>query len=171
MQWRIDLNTFLLRKTHSRCITRQRTMLVVHVGWLLGISGHHWWFLVLTGNIWWLWMIFVVLFTTLSLNNSIRCVIFLLFALFPKGKGSLFVQCWQILVFTSAYALNFMNRRLGPYFDCWGSLLGPYFMKSWVPIGSLFLSMKVPISLGNSVFVACSEILLTLLIWDVHTWM
>ena len=30
-------------------------------------------------------------------------------------------------------------------------LLGPYFMKSWVPIGSLFLSMEVPISLGNSV--------------------
>ena len=29
--------------------------------------------------------------------------------------------------------------------------MGPYFMESWVPIGSLFLSMEVPISLGNSV--------------------
>ena len=29
--------------------------------------------------------------------------------------------------------------------------MGPYFRKSWVPIGSLFLSMEVPISLGNNV--------------------
>ena len=76
IQCKIEFNTFLLRKTHSRCIKWLRTMLVVHVGWLLGISGHHWWFLVLTGNIWWLWITFVVLFTTLSLNNAIFCVIF-----------------------------------------------------------------------------------------------
>ena len=30
---------------------------------------------------------------------------------------------------------------------------GPYFIKSWVPIGSLFLSFEVPISFGNSVTV------------------
>ena len=56
---------------------------------------------------------------------------------------------------------------MGPYFGCQGSLLGPSFMKSWVPIGSLFLSMEVPISLGNSVvgikkwspfFVSASEV-------------
>ena len=29
--------------------------------------------------------------------------------------------------------------------------MGPYFMKSWVPIRSLFLRLEVPISLGNSV--------------------
>ena len=28
--------------------------------------------------------------------------------------------------------------------------MGPYFIKSWVPIGSLFLSLEVPISFGNS---------------------
>ena len=28
--------------------------------------------------------------------------------------------------------------------------MGPYFMKSWVPIRSLFLRLEVPISLGNS---------------------
>ena len=39
---------------------------------------------------------------------------------------------------------------MGPYFGCWGSLLGPYFTKSWVPIGSLFQSLGVPISLGDS---------------------
>jgi len=48
------------------------------------------------------------------------------------------LQCWQILAFTSAHALNFINRRFGSLF--WsprvpiGSLfhgkLGPY----WVPI-------------------------------------
>ena len=53
------------------------------------------------------------------------------------GTGSV-LQCWQILVFTSAYALNFINCRFGSLF--WlprvpiGSLfqekLGPY----WVPI-------------------------------------
>ena len=53
------------------------------------------------------------------------------------GTGSV-LRCWQILVFTSAYALNFINRRFGSLF--WllrvpiGSLfhekLGPY----WVPI-------------------------------------
>ena len=53
------------------------------------------------------------------------------------GTGSV-LHCWQILVFTSAYALNFINRRFGSLF--WllrvpiGSLfhekLGPY----WVPI-------------------------------------
>ena len=53
------------------------------------------------------------------------------------GTGSV-LRCWQILVFTSAYALNFINRRFGSLF-CLprvpiGSLfhekLGPY----WVPI-------------------------------------
>jgi len=53
------------------------------------------------------------------------------------GTGSV-LKCWQILAFTSAYALNFINRRFGSLF--WlprvpiGSLfhekLGPY----WVPI-------------------------------------
>ena len=28
--------------------------------------------------------------------------------------------------------------------------MGPYFIKSWVPIRSLFLGLKVPISFGNS---------------------
>ena len=42
IQCKIDLNTFLLRKPHIRCIKCLRTMLVVHVGWLLGIPGHHW---------------------------------------------------------------------------------------------------------------------------------
>ena len=44
------------------------------------------------------------------------------------GTGSV-LHCWQILVLTSAYALNLINR-------CFGSILtaeGPYFMKSWVP--------------------------------------
>ena len=45
---------------------------------------------------------------------------------------------------------------LGPLFSCWGSLMGPYFIKSWVPIansiGSLFLSLKVPITFGNRAF-------------------
>ena len=53
------------------------------------------------------------------------------------GTGSV-LHCWHISVFTSAYALNFINRRFGSLF--WllrvpiGSLfhdkLGPY----WVPI-------------------------------------
>ena len=55
-----------------------------------------------------------------------------------------------ILILTSAYALNFIIVILGPYSGCQGSLLGPYFIKSWVLIGSLFLSLEVPISFGNS---------------------
>ena len=83
IQCKIDFNTFLLRKTYRRGMKWLRTMLLVHVDWLLGIPGHRRWFLVLTGNNWWLWMTFGVLFTTLSLNNAIFCVIlwYLLLAL------------------------------------------------------------------------------------------
>ena len=42
IQCEIDFNTFLLRKPHSWCIKWLRTMLVVDIGWLLGILGHHW---------------------------------------------------------------------------------------------------------------------------------
>ena len=76
IQCKIDFNTFLLCKPHSRGTKWLRTLLLVHVGWLLGIPGHHLWFLVLTGNTWWLMMIFGVSFTTLSLKNAIFCVIF-----------------------------------------------------------------------------------------------
>ena len=55
-----------------------------------------------------------------------------------------------ILILTSAYALNFIIVILGPYSGCQGSLLGPYFIKSWVLIGSLFLSLEVPKSFRNS---------------------
>ena len=43
--------------------------------------------------------------------------------------------------FPHAYALNFINCCFGPYFGCWGSLLGPYFTK-WVPIVSLSQSRR-----------------------------
>ena len=39
---------------------------------------------------------------------------------------------------------------LGPYFDCWGSLLGPYCTKKWVLIGSLSQSLGVFISFRDS---------------------
>ena len=52
IQCKIYFNTFLLRKPHSRCLKWLRTMSEVHVGWLLGIPGHHRWSLVLTGNVW-----------------------------------------------------------------------------------------------------------------------
>ena len=45
------------------------------------------------------------------------------------GSG---LYCWQILVFTHAYALMSIHRSFGPYFGCWWSLLGPYFTKKWV---------------------------------------
>ena len=37
--------------------------------------------------------------------------------------------------------------------------MGPYFIKSWVPIGSLFLSLEVPKSFRNSalVYVDCGK--------------
>ena len=54
IQCRIEFNTFLLRKPHSRCIKWLGTMLMAHVVWLVGIPGHYFWLLVLTGNIWWL---------------------------------------------------------------------------------------------------------------------
>ena len=42
IQCKIDFNTFLLRKPHSWCIKWLRTMLVVDIGWFLGIPGDHW---------------------------------------------------------------------------------------------------------------------------------
>ena len=76
IQCKIDFNTFLLPKPHRRCKKWLINMLVVHVGCLLGVPGHQWWFMALTGTIWWLGTNFGVLFTTLSLNNAIFCVIF-----------------------------------------------------------------------------------------------
>ena len=56
------------------------------------------------------------------------------------GNGS-GLRCWRILIFSHAYAINFINRCFGSLF--WllgvpisqknGSLLGPY----WVPISKL----------------------------------
>ena len=76
IQCKIDFNTFLLPKPHSRCKKWLINMLVVHVGCLLGVPGHQWWYLALIGTIWWLLTNFDVLFTTLSLNNAIFLVIF-----------------------------------------------------------------------------------------------
>jgi len=53
------------------------------------------------------------------------------------GTGSV-LHCWQMLVFTSAYALNFINRLFGslfwlprvPIWSLFHEKLGPY----WVPI-------------------------------------
>ena len=39
----------------------------------------------------------------------------------------------------------------GPYFGCWGSLLGPYFIKKWILIGSLSQSLGVLNSFGGNV--------------------
>ena len=35
---------------------------------------------------------------------------------------------------------------MGPFFDCQGSLLGPYFIKCLAPVRSLLLGLEVPIS-------------------------
>ena len=39
---------------------------------------------------------------------------------------------------------------MGPHFGCPGSLLGPYFINCWVPIGFPFLCLQVPICFRNS---------------------
>ena len=66
------------------------------------------------------------------------------------------LHCWQILIFTYAYTLIFIHRRLGPYFGCWGSFLGPHFTKNWVLIGSLSQSLGVFISFGGSEYGECA---------------
>ena len=74
IQCKIDFNTFLLRKTHRRYKKWLKTMLVVGC-WVflvtIGIFSANWQYLVIFG----------VLFTTLSLNNAIFCVIFCSFKL------------------------------------------------------------------------------------------
>ena len=71
------------------------------------------------------------------------------------GTRSL-LHFWQISMFTPAGAPNIIKYQissiLGPYFGCRGSLFGPYFVKIWVPIGSLFLSSQVPDSFAHSAF-------------------
>ena len=54
--------------------------------------------------------------------------------------------------FTYAYALIFMNRHFGSLFWLLRSLLGPYFTKKWVLIGSLSQSLGVLTSFGGSAF-------------------
>ena len=46
----------------------------------------------------------------------------------------------------------------GPYKDLFGVSQIIYFTKSWVPIGSLFQSLGVPISLGDSEIVDTQSI-------------
>ena len=65
------------------------------------------------------------------------------------GTGSV-LHCWQNLVFTSAYALNFINRRFGSLFWLLRVPIGSLFHEKLGPYWVIFLSMKVPISLGNS---------------------
>ena len=60
------------------------------------------------------------------------------------------VACWTPLPCKFPCRLRLHWCEKGPYFDCQGSLLGPYFIKSWVPIGSLFLSSEVPKSFNIS---------------------
>ena len=55
-----------------------------------------------------------------------------------------FSICFLLATFgwIHAFVANLVVSRLrvilGPYFGCSGSLLGPYFMKNWVPFWSLF---------------------------------
>ena len=77
---------------------------------------------------------------------------------FHSHKECRFSLCrhwfWSTLLanfdFTYAYALIFMNRHFGSLFWLLGSLLGPYFTKKWVLIGSLSQSMGVLISFRGS---------------------
>ena len=63
------------------------------------------------------------------------------------GSG---LHCWQILIFTYAYALIFIHRRFGSLFWLLGVLIGSLFHKKWVLIGSLSQSLGVLISFGDS---------------------
>ena len=59
------------------------------------------------------------------------------------GTGSV-LRSWQIW-FLPLHTLQISQMvASGPHFDCWGSLLGPYFIKSWVSIRSLFLCLDIP---------------------------
>ena len=69
---------YIMRKSHNRCIKWFRKLLVDHVIWL---SWSSLLFFVPIGNIWWFWMIFGVLFTTLSLNNAKFCFIYVIWSL------------------------------------------------------------------------------------------
>ena len=72
----------------------------------------------------------------------VNCLIF-------AGIGS-GLHCWQILIFTYAYALIFIHRRFGSLFWLLGVLIGSLFHKKWVLIGSLSQSLGVLISFGDS---------------------
>ena len=60
------------------------------------------------------------------------------------------LHCWQILIFTYAYALIFIHRHFGSLFWLLGVLIGSLFHKIWVLIGSLSQSLGVFISFRGS---------------------
>ena len=82
---------------------------------------------------------------TCSLKPSFaheNCLIF-------AGIGS-GLHCWQILIFTYAYALIFIHRCFGSLFWLLGVLFWPLYHKKWVLIGSLSQSLGVFISFRDS---------------------
>ena len=85
------------------------------------------------------------LFSLFWLHSRKECQFSLQFA--GIGSG---LHCWQILIFTYAYALIFIHRRFGSLFWLLGVLIGSLFHKKWVLIGSLSQSLGVLISFGDS---------------------
>ena len=55
-----------------------------------------------------------------------------------------------IRAFVVNLVVSWLRVILGPYFGRSGSLLGPYSMKNWVPIWSLFQWSEVPKRIGCS---------------------
>ena len=72
------------------------------------------------------------------------------FLFFSGSPFSMFLNVWCISIFSPVYALIFLICHFGSQFFPLGSLLGPYFIKIWPPIGSLFLCSQIPKSFKNS---------------------
>ena len=68
---------------------------------------------------------------------------------YNNGSG---LNCWQILIFTSAYALIFRHRRFGSLFWLLWVLIRSLFHKKWVLTGSLSQSLGVFISFRGSAY-------------------
>ena len=93
---------------------------------LFGILGPYWVLIYISGS----------LFSLFWLHSRKECQFSL--HVYNNGSG---LNCWQILIFTYAYALIFIHRRFGSLFWLLGVLIGSLFHKKmgpyWVLISKL----------------------------------
>ena len=116
---------------------------------LFGVLGHYWVPIYISGSlfsVFWLHSCKGCQFTLHVIQQWVNLIMINLWWVIPCTV--IIQMCCtviRILIFSYAYALNFINRCFVPYFGCWGSLLGPYFKKVGSPLVSGTVQTMVPL--------------------------